>query len=199
MTRHPERVERLDLLLDASAVDADTAADQTGLTADTLIEAAEAGRLPPWLAELCPHRGWLFHRDLSAKIVESQTRTGLVWVPALAAPEAALTAEWVTERPSSHRRALLSWLRFAAPDPLEADTEMWMWWCSHSPDSLGYPPAPELVAVRWQVTYDWYELLTVSGIGHSAPHLRTEVTVAHVVETPDTDTAASDPAGGTED
>ena len=172
----------------ADMIPAEEAAEITGITVAGLEDAAAGGVLPPWLADADPERGWVFSGSVTADEARQSVYAGVVWVPNLPEDAAAASVAWTETLPDppAARRVLMHWFRAAVPDPMEAAAGMFLWWCNHAqaPGADG-PPTAEEKASRWSVVSAWYDAMTESGIGHSQPHLGTEVRAALTDYDPD--------------
>ena len=172
--------DRFDLhLIDTLSIE--ETAKTTGMAAVDLGDTAELGLLPPWIADVCPDRGWIFHPDLTQAMVLEHQQARVIWVPNTAEDVAEISLAWLDTQPDStdRRKALLSWMRCAEPDTVEALRPQFVWWCCHysMPSGDGSPPLAIDVARRWETLSDWYEMLTEAGVGHSAPHIGTAIAV----------------------
>ena len=173
----------VDLLLAPDALDSATAAAKANTSEAALLEAAAAGRLPLWVADISEDRGWVFHPAIDAESLAAETQTGVMWVPNLDDDIAVASAAWATEQPEARApHTLLSWLRTARPDPMTAERDQFAWWCCAyrdpaDPDEPGGEPSAATIAVRWAVVSRWYRMLTDSGIAHNDPAADTAVAI----------------------
>ena len=176
--RPRRRVQHIDLLTDSRALSTARAVRRCGGDKPRLLTAAAEGLLPPWTADVCPDRGWMFHPVVDVDFLAGNEAAGIRWIPNVADDVAVVTGNWLAEHPDpAAARVLLGWLRVSG-EPMAAPVQQFMWWCNHysDPAEEGLPQAT-MTAARWSVASQWYDMLTDAGIAHNHPHNGTGVAV----------------------
>lgn len=158
-----------------------------------LIDFANAGVWPPWLAVVDEAEGWLFaslapdpHRsptetkemaEAFRALVARTIRENHVWLPNTPVAVSEATSTWVRAHNRRHdkrldARLLVDWC-IAVGDPLSATAGQFAWWCQRP-----LPTAFE-VADRWWTLAQWYQQFEGWGIAAENPTVNTKVTVTY--------------------
>lgn len=154
-----------------------------GLDAAALLAVAQAGRLPPRLADRDSGGEWRIASGADIDDIAACEMEGRLWLSGVPDEIALLTSEWhahhrslASEHPEMDflvpdLSAVVDWCAVAEPCPLTADRGQFMWWASHDADSAS------VTAARWDAVSAWYKMLWEAGVEHRNPSRGTAVVV----------------------
>ena len=168
--------ERMPNAFAAPSVPLYIAASKTEVDEGDLLEAAEGGWLPPWVAwkpGIIPRGQVLDARNLwrfSPKITGAEITRHLsrrwLWLERIHPHDSDLTAAWAEDADTGHvdMAQIAEWCRCALPNGLNANSGMFAIWCAD------HPYGASMTAHRHATLSRWFRILHTEGVPDVADH-----------------------------